>query len=225
VSCAEIPITIVFDKRRKFEASYTICPDTDITQLAERIAEDIAYSWAKRTGKEIKDAIERIRDGVALALDMYLTGAIFELYSQVEEAYQECEAGLVTSVRISASDGYEENGRALMAVIDVELTCDQIAVLYHVLMSMLTPPFTKTEMERLKKELPEVAKAIEAEALERKGRLMYVEDRLYRALPEQAKEYYRTVTSTYIPYKDLKRLLERLIGANIWFTIYRTTNT
>jgi hypothetical protein len=224
MSCTEIPITIVFDKRRRFEASYTICPDTDITQLAEKIAEDIAYSWAKKMGKEIKEAIERIRDGVALALDMYLTGAIFELYSQVEEAYSECEAGLISSARISASDGYEENGRALMAVIDVELTCDQIAALYYVLMSMLTPPFTRAEMERLRRELPGVAKAIEAEALEKKGRLMYIEDRLYRALPEPAKEYYRTVTNTYIPYKDLKRLLERLVGANIWFTIYRTLN-
>jgi hypothetical protein len=112
-----------------------------------------------------------------------------------------------------------------MAVIDVELTCDQIAALYYVLMSMLAPPFTKTEMERLRKELPGVAKAIEAEALEKKGRLMYIEDRMYRALPEPAREYYRMVTSTYIPYKDLKRLLERLIGANIWFTIYRTLNT
>ena len=225
MSCIEIPITIVFDKRRRFEAMYSICPDTDVSQLAEKIAEDIASSWAKRTGREIRDAIERIKDGVALALDMYLTGAIFELYGQIEEAYQECEAGLISSARISASDGYEENGRSLMAVIDVELPCEEVSALYYALESMLTPPFTRTEMERLRKELPGVAKAIEAEALERKGRLMYIEDRLYRVLPEPAREYYRTVTSTYIPYRDLKRLMERLVGANIWFTIYRTANT
>jgi len=222
--CVDIPITILFDKRRRFEAVYTICPDTDISQLAEKIAEDIAYSWARRTGKEIRDAIERIRDGVALALDMYLTGAVFEMYSQVEEAYSECEAGLITSARITASDGYEENGRSLVAVVDVELPCEEVSMLYHALGSMVAPAFTRTEMERLEAELPEVARAIEEEMLEKKARLMYIEDRLYRALSEQAKRYYSTVTKTYIPYKDLKRLLEHLINANIWYTVYRTTN-
>jgi len=224
MSCIDIPITILFDKRRRFESVYTICPDTDISQLAEKIAEDIASSWANRTGKEIRDAIERIKDGVAIALDMYLTGTIFEIYSQVEEAYSECEAGLITSARITASDGYEENGRSLMAVVDVELPCEEVSMLYHALGSMMTPAFTRTEMERLEAELPEVARAIEEEMLEKKARLMYIEDRLYRALPEQAKRYYSTVTKTYIPYKDLKRLLEHLINANIWYTVYRTTN-
>jgi len=225
MSCVEIPITIVFDKKRRFEASYPICPDTDISQLAEKIAEDIANSWAQKMGVKKEEAIEKIREGVALALDMYLTGIIFELYGQIEEAYQECESGLITSIRISASDGYEENGRSLMAVVETEFTCEEISALYHALMEMLATPFTRTEMKRLEEELPGVAEAIEKEALEKKGRLMYVEDRLYRALPEPAKQYYRTVTSTYIPYRDLKRLLERLVNANIWFTIYRTTNS
>jgi hypothetical protein len=225
MSCVEIPITIVFDKKRRFEASYPICPDTDISQLAEKIAEDIANSWAQKMGVKKEEAIEKIREGVALALDMYLTGIIFELYGQIEEAYQECESGLITSIRISASDGYEEDGRSLMAVVETEFTCEEISALYHALMEMLATPFTRTEMKRLEEELPGVAEAIEKEALEKKGRLMYVEDRLYRALPEPAKQYYRTVTSTYIPYRDLKRLLERLVNANIWFTIYRTTNS
>jgi hypothetical protein len=225
MSCVEIPITIVFDKKRKFEAFYSICPDTDVSQLADKIAEDIADSWAQKMGVKKEEAIEKIRDGVALALDMYLTGTIFELYGQIEEAYQECESGLVTSVRISASDGYEEDGRSLMTVVETEFTCEEVSALYHVLSEMLATPFTKAEMERLKMELPGVAEAIESEMLEKKGRLMYVEDRLYKALPEPAKQYYRTVTSTYIPYRDLKRLLERLVDANIWFTIYRTQNT
>jgi hypothetical protein len=225
MSCIDIPITILFDKRRRFEAVYTICPDTDVSQLAEKIAEDIASSWAQRMKVTKREAMERVRDGISLALDMYLTGTMFEMYSQIEEAYSECEAGLITSARITASDGYEENGRSLMAVVDVELPCEEVSALYYTLESMMTPAFTRTEMERLRKELPEVARAIEEEMLERKGRLMYVEDRLYKALPEGAKKYYSTVTKTYIPYKDLKRLLEHLVNANIWYTIYRTQNT
>jgi hypothetical protein len=225
MSCIDIPITILFDKRRRFEAVYTICPDMDVSQLAEKIAEDIASSWAQRMKVTKREAVERVRDGISLALDMYLTGTVFEMYSQVEEAYSECEAGLITSARIVASDGYEENGRSLIAVVDIELPCEEVSVLYYTLESMMAPAFTRTEVKRLEAELPEVARAIEEEMLEKKGKLMYVEDRLYRALPEGARNYYRTVTKTYIPYKDLKRLLEHLVNANMWYTVYRTLNS
>jgi hypothetical protein len=87
---------VVFDKRRKFEKVYTICPETDVMSLADEIASDVARAWARATGREVRESMDRIREGVSAVLDMYLTTAFFEVYGRLEELVSMCEMGLIT---------------------------------------------------------------------------------------------------------------------------------
>jgi hypothetical protein len=225
MSCIDVPITVVFDKRRKFEKVYTICPETDVMSLADEIASDIAKSWSKTMKKVDREAMDRIREGVGSILDMFLTTALFEVYGRLEELVSMCEAGLITEESATGSDGYAEGERALEVVVDVAGTCDVLSQAYYTIMNVMTPAITEREIEAVRERYPELAEALEVEFPERKARVLYVEDRFYRLLPEQAKRYYNTVSKTRIPYRELKDRLSILIGANIWYTIYRTTNT
>jgi hypothetical protein len=224
MSCVDVPITVLFDKRRKFEKTYTVCPETDISSLADEIASDIARAWARATGREIRESMDRIREGVSAVLDMYLTTAFFEVYGRLEELVSMCEAGLITEESAVGSDGYAEGERALEVVVDVSGTCDTLTRAYYTIMDMIAPAVTREEIEAVKERYPELAEALEVEFPERKARVLYVEDRFYRLLPEPAKRYYDTVSKTRVLYRELKDRLSVLIGANIWYTIYRTTN-
>jgi len=224
MSCIDIPVTVVFDKRRKFEKVYTVCPETDVMSLADEIASDIAKSWSKAMKKVDREAMDRIREGVSAVLDMYLTTAFFEVYGRLEELVSMCEMGLITEESATGADGYAEGERALEVIVDVSGTCDILSQAYYTIMNMMASAVTREEIEAVKERYPELAEALEAEFPERRARVLYMEDRFYRLLPEQAKRYYDAVSRTRVLYRELKDRLSVLIGANIWYTIYRTTN-
>jgi hypothetical protein len=225
MSCVDATITVVFDKRRKFEKVYSICPDTDIVSLADEIASDIARAWARTAKKEVKESMERIREGVSAVLDMFLTTAMFEVHGRLEELVSMCEMGLVTEETAVGSDGYAEGERALEVVVDISGTCDTLTRAYYTIMEVVAPAVSKEEVEALRERFPGLAEALEAEFPERRARVLYVEDRFYRLLPEPAKRYYDAVSKTRVLYRELKDRLSTLIGANIWYTIYRTANS
>jgi len=224
MSCVDATITIVFDKRRKFEKIYTICPDTDIVTLADEVASDVARAWARAVGKEIRESIDRIREGVSAVLDMFLSTAFFEVHGRLEELVSMCEMGFITEESAVGSDGYAEGERALEVTVDISGTCDTLTRAYYTLMEVITPAVSKEEVEALRERFPGLAEALEAEFPERRARVLYVEDRFYRLLPEPAKRYYDAVSKTRVLYRELKDRLSVLIGANIWYTIYRTAN-
>jgi len=202
--CVDIPIAVTFDGRRRFEGEYRVCAGDSISDVASRVAQDIAQAWARRMKVTDVEAVERITEGVEDVLDIYLTGALYEVYGGLLDALEQCIPGITAFFGARGSDGYSEKGRSVFVDIDISGTCEYLEKVVAVIGELVAPRIA----------IPAVPEA----------KLRLAEDRLTAQLPEDAKSYVKMLEQLRSPYETLWDLLKKLVGGRFWWTIYRTRN-
>lgn len=205
VECIDIEVRLSFDNKRFFPdtgtKTITICRDMDVSEIADEIADEATEAWVKAMNITDKEAIETYRNAVAYYAELYLWGALQELYEMLRLRREECELFPYLEISAEASDGYEERGRSFRVYVAGRTLCDAADIYIDVIASVI------------------------GEFVEVRDRLKVMEEKVIGKLPEDAQGYVRMLEQMVIPYRILLEGLELKIPARWWYTIYTTQNS